>query len=82
MGVEVTLSKVSVNERRAPIDFRRALQAIQDFYRVLLSCNLPKGQQVQLFCVLALDVPVKFAGQEATSLIELEPIWVSGSHVV
>ena len=78
LGIEVTLSKVSVNDNRSHCDFLRALTAVQEMYESLISRNAPCGTSVQLFCVLALDQPIKFQGKEPTSLIELDPIDVEG----
>jgi len=78
MGVEVTLSKVSVNDNRARNDFKRALEALQKFYIGLIEHHLDANQEAQLFILLALDQPIKFVGQEPTSLLELDPVMVSG----
>lgn len=78
LGVEVTLSKVSVHPSRAVNDFKAALKAIERYYTKLINRYLHQEREVQLFCVLALDAPVKFPGEEPTTLIELPPKKVKG----
>ncbi len=71
IGISVVWSQVSVTSRRAPDDFKAALKAIERYYYRLIAQHLPLGQEAQLFCVMALDLPVKFPGEEPTNLIEL-----------
>lgn len=79
LGVEVTVSKVSLSDRRSAQDFKNALNAIQAHYADLIRTYVHRSsRQVQLFCVLVLDGPIKFTGEEPTSLIELPPIMVAG----
>ncbi len=79
MGVSVVWSQVSVNASRAPNDFKAALKAIERYYYKLIAQHLPPGREAQLFCVMALDMPVKFPGEEPTNLIELPPKMVKWS---
>lgn len=79
MGVSVVWSQVSVNSRRAPDDFRAALRAVERYYYKLIAQYLIEGQEAQLFCVMALDMPVKFPGEEPTNLIELPSKTVKGT---
>ncbi len=76
-GVEVTLSKVSVNDSRSGQDFKRALGAVRDIYRELIETYLYSDQECQLFVVLALDDKIKVDGMQV-SLLELDPVNIRG----
>lgn len=77
-GIEIMLSKVSLSPRRSAQSFRDTLEAFKKFYIALIQRHLPEGEKTQLFCVLALDGPVKFPGEEPTSLVELPAVMVDG----
>jgi len=72
-------SKVSVNPyTRRGRDFENALKSLEAFYITLIQRHVPFDNEVQLFCVLALDGPVEFEGQKPTSLPELPAVMVEG----
>lgn len=79
IGVDVTLSGVSVTARRAPADFWEATTTLQGLYAERIAQYLLEGMNAQLFVRMALDKPIDYLDRQGqTSLPEIGPITVEG----
>lgn len=79
IGVDVTLSGVSVTARRAPADFWEATTTLQSLYAERIAQFLLDGMNAQLFVRMALDKPIDYLDRQGqTSLPEIGPIAVMG----
>jgi len=77
-GINIAFTMVSVNRYRSAEDFLNALRAVVQIYRELVWANVFKGQRVQLFPAMALDVGIEGPDGKTTKLLELNPEWVEG----
>lgn len=83
IGVDVTLSGVSVNARRASKDFWDALDKLASIYGEVIRENLPAGMKVQLFVRMALDKQIEYLEKPGmTSLPEQDPVLVVGAGIL
>lgn len=72
-GIELTLSKVSVRDGRF---FAGALEVMKALLGDAIKTYVPKGRRVQIFCVIATDIPVSGTG---STLFEMEDeVWIDG----
>jgi hypothetical protein len=72
-GIELTLSKISVGDGRY---FGKALEAMQEVLSWVIMRFVPRGEHVQIFCVISTDAPVY--GTSST-LFEMEKaVWIEG----
>ena len=74
-GLELTLSKISVRDGR---NFAGALREMQDILTEVVERFIPKGMRVQIFCVIATDIPV--LGTNSTLYEMPDAIWVEGKR--
>ncbi len=77
-GIEVHLSKVTANDIREPENFQALLEALEQYYSILIRAHVPEGQFVQLFVGVSLDKHIKLSRQTPTALLERPAIWVEG----
>lgn len=83
VGFEVTLSRVSVTNRRAPGDFWDGLAELHRIYCDLATQHLALGMRAQVYTSMALDRPINYLDKVGqTSLPEHGPDWVDGSALV
>ncbi len=72
-GIELTLSKISVGDGR---DFGKALKSMQGVLTWVIQRFVPRGERVQVFCVIATDTPVYHT---SSTLFEMkEAVWAEG----
>lgn len=73
VGIELTLSKVSVMDGRY---FGGALDEMIAILTEAVKKFTPKGQEVQIFCVIATNIPVP--GTDTTLFEMSDGVWVKG----
>jgi hypothetical protein len=79
IGFDVTLSGVSVNLRRAPVDFWEGLKQLDEIYRRIAKESLA-GLEAQVFTRMALDRAIPYLDRPGeTSLLEIGPTNVEGA---
>lgn len=71
---EVRLSGVSVNDERAPNDFRRARRALADVYRDLIATHSKIGTRTDHTTTIMLDAPL-----HGSTLVEDLPETIEGT---
>lgn len=72
-GIELTLSKVSVRRGR---NFEGALIEMRNILTELVEGFITIGEMVQIYCVIATDIPVY--GTNSTLYEMAEAVWVEG----
>ncbi len=77
-GVEVRLTGVSVTPARTDGDFHTALLATVDAYSLAIKQNVPQDVKVQLFVAIMVDGVVRNQAGVHVSVIESDPVWVTG----
>lgn len=80
VGLDVTLSGVSVTARRAQQDFWDGLGKLDEIYREVATLNLTSDLKAQVFTRMALDASIQYLDRPgSTSLLETGPTVVNGS---
>lgn len=80
IGFDLTLSGVSVTDRRATVDFWDGLGKLDDIYRRVANQILTSDLRAQFSTRMALDKPVPYLDRPgSTSLLEIGPTMVDGS---
>lgn len=74
-GLELTLSKISVRDGR---NFAGALLEMQELLTEVVERFVPKSLRVQIYCVIATDIPV--LGTNSTLYEMPEATWVEGKR--
>lgn len=72
---EARLTGVSINDDRAPNDFRRAVKKLFSIYKDVIEKLTKKGIKTQLYVSLMLDAPLP---NTDSSIVEVGPEWVEG----
>ncbi len=83
IGVDVTLSGISVTARRAQKDFWDGLEGLHRIYREVIMEHLSSGLSAQLFTRMALDAHVSYLDHfGSTSLLEQGPEIIEGKALI
>ena len=73
LGMDVTLSGVSVTARRAAVDFWNALATLGNVYEEMIRKYLPVGMKAQLGVRMGLDRQIEYLDRPGTTSLPEQP---------
>ena len=73
LGMDVTLSGVSVTARRAAVDFWNALATLGNVYEEMIRKYLPVGRKAQLGVRMGLDRQIEYLDRPGTTSLPEQP---------